>query len=61
MEYRGIEYTVVQIINERGAAGNGGWKWTVRFDPFTSALGTEGNHLAAITAVEKKIDQWPRP
>jgi hypothetical protein len=58
VEYRGIEYLVVQIINERGAGGNGGWKWSVRLDPFTSASGTEGNHLAATAAAEKKIDQW---
>jgi hypothetical protein len=61
MEYRGIEYSVVQILNERGAAGHGGWKWSVRFDPFTSASGTEHNRVAAIVAVEKKIDHWLRP
>jgi hypothetical protein len=60
-EYRGIEYSVVQVINDRGAAGNGGWKWSVRFDSFTSASGTEGNRFAAVAAVEQKIDQWLRP
>jgi hypothetical protein len=61
MEHRDVEYTVVQIINERGAAGNGGWKWSVRIDPYTSASGTEGNRVAAVAAAEKKIDQWLSP
>jgi hypothetical protein len=54
MEYRGIEYQVMEMIGERG--GHGGWKWSVRIDPNTSASGTEGSRLAAIATVERKID-----
>jgi hypothetical protein len=54
MEYRGIEYRVVEVVGERG--GHGGWKWSVRIDPYTSASGTEANRLAAVAAAEKKID-----
>jgi hypothetical protein len=54
MEHRGIEYQVVEVDRERG--GHGGWKWSVRLSPYTSASGTEANRVAAITAAERKID-----
>ena len=48
MEYRGIEYTVVQGI-ERGV-----WKWSASVE---GVMGNEQTRSAAVTAAEKAIDR----
>jgi len=50
MEYRGIEYTVVQGI-ERGV-----WKWSASVSG-ASVIGNEQTRPAAVTAAEKAIDR----
>jgi hypothetical protein len=58
MNHRGIEYEVAQV-----AVGGAriDWKWSVRIDPYTSAIGTEQSRPAAIAAAEKKIDRALTP
>ncbi len=52
MEYRGIEYTVVQGI-ERGV-----WKWSVSLgQPQLIKLGQAPNKQAAVTQAELVIDR----
>jgi hypothetical protein len=54
MEYRGIEYTVVQGI-ERGV-----WKWSVSLgQPQLIKLGQAPNKQAAVTQAELVIDRAP--
>jgi hypothetical protein len=50
MEYRGIEYTVVQGI-ERGV-----WKWSASVEGVI-VMGNEQTRSAAVTAAEKAIDR----
>ena len=52
MEYRGVEYTVVQGI-ERGV-----WKWSVSLgDPKMIKVGQAKNKQDAVVAVEHAIDK----
>jgi hypothetical protein len=37
--------------------GHVDWRWSVRIDPYTSAVGVEHSRTAAIAAAEKKIDR----
>jgi hypothetical protein len=50
MEYRGIEYTVVQGI------GRGVWKWSASVEGMIVA-GNEQTRPAAMIAAEKDIDR----
>jgi hypothetical protein len=50
MEYRGIEYTVVQGI-ERGV-----WKWSASVEGVI-VMGNEQTRSAAVTTAEKAIDR----
>jgi hypothetical protein len=50
----GIEYQVVAVTAKYGA--HGGWKWSVRIDPYIAAAGTEASRDAAMATAEKKID-----
>jgi hypothetical protein len=50
MEYRGIEYTVVQGIERRV------WKWSA-FVAGTRIFGQESSRSAAVTAAESAIDR----
>jgi len=58
MEYRSVEYQVVELSDGSGSKRSGGnlWKWSVRLSPHVSASGTEANRVVAIGAAEKKID-----
>jgi hypothetical protein len=51
MEYRGIEYSVVQGI-ERGV-----WKWSVNLDKSNIKSGQADSKRAAIIAVWRLIDK----
>jgi hypothetical protein len=52
MEYKGVEYTVVQM------AGGTGWKWEVRFDDGKNKSGvTRGSRELAIKLAEYEIDR----
>jgi hypothetical protein len=50
MEYRGVEYAVVQGI-ERGI-----WKWSASVEGLV-VIGKEQTRSAAVTAAEKAIDR----
>jgi hypothetical protein len=52
MEYRGIQYTVVQTANPTG------WKWTVSIDAKRTKTGTGFNRLGAIRRAEKVIEGY---
>ena len=52
MEYRGIEYTVVQTANPTG------WKWTISLAERRTKTGTEFSRIIAIRAAEKVIDGY---
>jgi hypothetical protein len=51
MDYKGIEYTVVQTSHPRG------WKWTAYFDPTRSRSGDAFSKVRAISDAEKAIDR----
>jgi hypothetical protein len=52
MEYKGVEYTVVQM------AGGAGWKWEVRFDDGKKKSGvTPESRALAIKLAEYEIDR----
>ena len=52
MEYKGVEYTVVQL------AGGTGWKWEVRFGERKSISGvTPVSRAFAIKLAEYEIDR----
>ncbi len=55
MEYRGIEYTVVQGI------GRHIWKWSVAFDANHSATGQAATKAEAISEAERAIDRALAP
>jgi hypothetical protein len=56
MEYRGVEYTIVQGI-ERGI-----WRWTVSLgEPKMIKLGEGDSKSAAVAAVECAIDKVLAP
>ena len=52
MEYRGIQYTVVQTANPTG------WKWTVSIDAKRTKTGMGFNRLGAIRRAEKVIEGY---
>jgi hypothetical protein len=51
MEYKGVEYTVVQM------AGGAGWKWEVRFDDGKNKSGVARERALAIKLAEFEIDR----
>jgi hypothetical protein len=52
MEYRGVEYTVVQMVDGTG------WRWEVRFGGGKSKSGvTPHSRAAAIKLAEYEIDR----
>jgi hypothetical protein len=51
MEYRGVEYSVVQSV-ERGK-----WTWSLSLDTNTKQSGQANNKLAALIAAERAIDR----
>jgi len=52
MEYKGVEYSVVQLTE------GGGWRWEVRFDDGESKTGvTRASRAAAIKLAESEIDR----
>jgi hypothetical protein len=52
MEYKGVEYTVVQM------SGGAGWKWEVRFDDGKNKSGvTPESRALAIKLAEFEIDR----
>jgi hypothetical protein len=51
MEYRGVEYSVVQSV-ERGK-----WIWSLSLDTNTEQSGQANNKLAALIAAERAIDR----
>jgi hypothetical protein len=51
MQYRGVEYVVVQLIE-----GNG-WRWEVHFDGGKSGV-TPISRAFAIKIVEREIDRF---
>jgi hypothetical protein len=51
MEYKGVEYTVVQLTE-------GGWRWEVRFADGKSRVGaTPVSRAVAIKQAESEIDR----
>jgi hypothetical protein len=55
MEYRGIEYTVVQSV------GRQVWKWSVSFDTDVSARGQAAIKSEAVAEAERAIDRALAP
>jgi len=51
MEYKGVEYAVVQM------AGGAGWKWEVRFDDGKNKSGVAPDRALAIKLAEFEIDR----
>jgi hypothetical protein len=51
MEYKGVEYTVVQM------AGGASWKWEVRFDNGKNKSGITPERALAIKLAEFEIDR----
>jgi len=51
MQYKGIEYQVVQTANPTG------WKWTVQFDATRTRSGTTYSMKSAILQAQRKIDK----
>jgi hypothetical protein len=51
MEYKGVEYTVVQM------AGDAGWKWEVRFGDGKNKSGVAPERALAIKLAEFEIDR----
>jgi hypothetical protein len=51
MEYRGVEYSVVQSV-ERGK-----WTWSLSLDTNTKQSDQANNKLAAVIAAERAIDR----
>jgi hypothetical protein len=50
MEYRGVEYQVVQTISN-------GWRWSVRREPKDDKVGTTDNRMGAVERARKFIDE----
>ena len=55
MEYRGIEYSVVQGIDRHL------WKWSVAFDANHSATGKAATKAEAVSKAEHAIDRALAP
>jgi hypothetical protein len=51
MQYRGVEYQVVQTSNPTG------WKWSVQFGDKRSKTGTGFNRAQAIGLAQRAIDE----
>jgi hypothetical protein len=51
MEYRGVEYSVVQSV-ERGK-----WTWSLSLDTNVKSSDQANNKLAAVIAAERAIDR----
>jgi hypothetical protein len=52
MEYRGVEYSAVQLAEDAG------WRWEIRFDDGKSKSGvTRVSRAAAIKIAEYQIDR----
>jgi hypothetical protein len=51
MQYRGIEYQVVQTANPTG------WKWTIQFDSKRVKTGAGYNRTSAIALAQRAIDK----
>jgi hypothetical protein len=52
MEYKGVEYTVVQLT------GGVGWRWEVRFDDGKNRSGVSPvSRAAAIKEAEHEVDR----
>jgi len=51
MEYKGIEYQVVQTVHPNG------WKWTVKLDEKRTRTGSGYNRTAAIGLAQSAIDK----
>jgi hypothetical protein len=49
VEYKGIEYTVVQTANPTG------WKWIINLDESRIKMGTAFSRASAITFAEQSI------
>jgi hypothetical protein len=53
MEYRGVEYSVVQLID------GSGWRWEVQFGKRKNRSGvTTTSRTAAIKTAEEEIDRF---
>jgi hypothetical protein len=51
MEYRGVEYSIVQAV-ERGK-----WVWSLSLDTNVKSSGQADNKLATVIAAERAIDR----
>ena len=51
MEYKGVEYKVVQTANPTG------WKWVIRLDEIHTKAGTAYNRSSAVRFAELAIDK----
>jgi hypothetical protein len=52
MEYKGVEYSVVQLTDDTG------WRWEIRFNDGRSKTGvTPASRAAAIKLAEYEIDR----
>jgi hypothetical protein len=53
MEYRGVEYTIIQLLQ------GGGWRWTIDFGDGKRKSGeTPNSRAAAIEVVHAEIDRF---
>jgi hypothetical protein len=52
MEFRGVQYVVVQTANPTG------WKWTVSIDAKRTKTGTGFSRIGAIRRAEKVIEDY---
>jgi hypothetical protein len=55
MEYKGIEYTVMQTSDPRH------WKWTVHLDPTRKKTGSAYSKALAMRLAQTAIDRAPKP
>ena len=51
MQYKGVQYRVVQTANPTG------WKWTVQLDATRTRSGTSYSMKSAVLEAERKIDK----
>ena len=51
MQYKGIEYQIVQTANPTG------WKWTVQLDATRTRNGTSYSMKSAVFDAQRKIDK----
>jgi hypothetical protein len=55
MQYKGIEYQVVQTANPTG------WKWTVQLDATRTSSGTSYSMKSVASAARRKVDKGLMP